>query len=344
MPYDTLLDGVFEALSRPLGAYRSAVAASIEELRGSIAKHRDAGEDRGDRLARELGPFAVGRVDPGMLAGLLSEETRVLPPASLQVLARALQVMEEASTSAPDDWTLEVPAGGDLRDTVGMALRHVGVAFGAARAAELARSGAYRAERHNDLFSGRPFHQWTPGERAVAPPLVVRLNGADLRPAGLADFLDGEMKIVLLVEGAAPPASLARMITPGVTVIQTTDVSELALLGEVRTPGLAAVFDTDAEGVVPFSHDPRGGALTWERLRLGIDLEALGGRIEGTRKKSRRWAEDLAHLVALATPPATGPKAGRSEEAGGPDVAVGVDHLAAWLLATTDLRDVEQAG
>jgi hypothetical protein len=320
------------------------VTASVEELRGAIAQHRNAGEDRGDRLARELGPYAVGRIDAGTLAGLLSEETRVLPPAALQVLERALQVMEEASTSDPSDWTFEVPAGGDLRDTVGTALRHVGVVFGAARAVELARSGAYRAERHNDLFSGRPFHQWTPAERTVAPPLVVRLGGADLRPAGLADFLDGVMKIVLLVEGAAPPAALARTITPGVAVIQTTDAGELALLGEVPGPGVAAVFDGDAEGVVPFTHDPRGGALTWERLRVGVDLETLAGRVEETRKKSRTWAEDLAHLVALATPPVTRPGVGRPDDGSGPAVDVGADQLAAWLLATTDLRDVEQVG
>jgi len=344
MPYETLLDGTFEALSRPFATYRSAVATSIEELRGVISAAREVGGDRADQRARELGPFAVGRIDTASLAGLLSNETRVLPPASLQVLERALQVMEEARTSDPEDWTIQVRAGGDLRDTARRALRDVGRVFGVARAAELARSGGYRAEEHNDLFRGRPFHHWAPAERAVAPPLVVRVQGSDLRPAGLTDFLDGEMKIVLLVEGAAPPASLARTITPGVFVIQTRDVEELADLGEVPGPALAAVFDADAGDVVPFVHDPKGGALPWERLQVGVTLAELGERIEATRRKSRTWAEDLAHLSSLATPPAADRAATHSDGQDGPSAAVGVDELAAWLLAATDLHDVELEG
>jgi hypothetical protein len=162
----------------------------------------------------------------------------------------------------------------------------------------------------------------------------------DLRPAGLADFLDGEMKIVLLVQGLAPPAALARVITPGVAVVQTRDLEGLELLREVRGPALAAVFEPEADGVVSFVHDPRGGDLPWERLRIGIDPEELDRRTRDTRTKNRAWGEDLAHLAALATPPAgsaVAPSAGVDEAPTG----ASVEKLAAWLLARTDLHDAE---
>lgn len=339
MPYEKTLDQVLERLSRPREAHRSAVVASVEELRGAIAAHREAGGDRAGRLARELGPFATGRVDASRLAGVLSVEERALDPASLEVLDRAQAVLLETAAETGDGWLVRVPTGGDLRDTVREAFGHAGIVFGAARAAELARSGAYRPEEHNALFSGKPFHRWSDAERALAPPLVVVVDGADLRPAGLADFLDGSVKIVLLVRGDAPPAPLARLITPGVMVIQTGEASSLDRIADVQGPVLAAVFEPEAEGVVSFVHDPEAGDLPWERLSVDADLDELRERLAAGEWKERTWAEDLAHLVALASAPApAGSGAAVEADAGGEDTAV--DHLAAWLLARTDLEGI----
>lgn len=338
MPYDTRMDAAMQTLRGPRDAHRSAVVAAVDEIRGLLAAHRDAGDDRAGRMSRELGPFVAGRLDARALSAVLSAERRTLDPAALTVLKRALVVMTEAVDGVEESTVLEVPPGGDLRDVVRDALHATGVVFGAARAAELARNGAYRPDEHDALFSGKPFHRWSPAERRAAAPLVVTVEGADLRPAGLSDFLDGGQKIVLLVLGDAPPAALARVITPGVAVVQTRDAAELDLVAKASGPGLAALFEADAEGPVGFVHDPAAGALPWQRLRVGAELGELRERLETTRWKDRTWAEDLAHLVALAAGP--GAAAGAEGVAAGDgeaDDSAGVDRLAAWLLATTEL-------
>ncbi|HZD06243.1 MAG TPA: hypothetical protein VE173_15135 [Longimicrobiales bacterium] len=327
---------MLEKLGPSREAYRSAVVASVEELRNVVAGQREAGGDRARRLARELGPFATGRIDTGRLAGVLAVEERTLDPASLEVLERAQAVLQETAAETEDGWLVRVPTGGDLRDTVREAFGHAGIVFGAARAAELARTGTYRPEEHNTLFSGKPFHRWTAAERGLAPPLVVVVEGEDLRPAGLADFLDGAVKIVLLVRGDAPPAPLARVVTPGVTVIQTRDAATLDRMAAAPGPVLAAVFEPEADGVVSFTHDPGAGDLPWERLSVDADLDELRERLATGAWKERARAEDLAHLLALASPPAT--PASPATEAGAEEEDTAVDHLAAWLLARTDLQ------
>ncbi|HSR43166.1 MAG TPA: hypothetical protein VLL48_13355 [Longimicrobiales bacterium] len=337
MPSDALLDDVMEALRKPREAHRSAVVASVEELRGVLAGLGNGNGGRASRLGRELGPFAEGRIDARALAAVLSVEERTLAPGSMEVLERALAVLGEAADGLDEDSVVRVPPGGDLRDAVKDALHGLGVVFGVAGAAELARNGAYRPDGHNALFSGKPFHRWTPAERRVAPPLVVIVDGTDLRPAGLADFLDGAVKIVLLVEGKAPPASLSRVVTPGITVIQSRDPADVARAVEAEGPALVAVFEAEAEGPVEFVHDPGAGTRSWERLTVDADLDELQARLDGTPWHRRGQAEDLAHLLALAREPvgAAGPPP--TDPAVVDEPSAGVDQLAAWLLASTEL-------
>lgn len=349
MPSETLMDDVMETLGRSRQAHRTAIVGAVDELRGALAAHRNAGGDRAERLGTELGPFASGRLDPGALAAILAGEERTLAPGAVEVLERALDVMVEAADAIEEASVLRVPPAGDLRDVVRDALTATGAVFGAARAAELARNGAYRPDEHDVLFGGTPFHRWTAAERRVAPPLVVTVDGADLRPAGLADFLDGAMRIVLLVRGDAPPAALARMITPGVMVIQTRDPEDLSRVAAAPGPVLAAVFEPDAEDPVPFVHDPAAGELPGERLRVHADLDELEERLRETRWSDRTRAEDLAHLVALArtsvarvggretAAPASSDGDGDAAAADGSGELGGVDHLAGWLLAGAEL-------
>jgi hypothetical protein len=122
-------------------------------------------------------------------------------------------------------------------------------------------------------------------------------------------------------------------------VAQLLGTAGLEALAVAPGPALAGVFEPTADGVVPFVHDPLAGDSSWQRLSVQGDLDALGERISSTRWKDRRWAEDLAHLVALAGPPSVGegpePTEARAEE------PTGADRLAAWLLAQTDLSEAE---
>ena len=97
-----------------------------------------------------------------------------------------------------------------------------------------------------DCLERFPPNQWNGAERPWAPPLVIEVEGQDLRPASLAELLEGGQKIVLVVNGPAAPAPLVRLITPGVTVIQTDDPAELSALGAVDGPGIAALMPEGA--------------------------------------------------------------------------------------------------
>lgn len=347
MPSDAAVsDPVLELLAGPRDEFRSAVVSSTEELRGMLSDAGSSDDERADSLAREMGPFAAGRIDAGRLATLLTEK-ETLPPRALGVIRRAVETLEqvvEGDGVAPVP--VEVPPDGDLRDAVKDALTRVGRVFGVARAADLARTGSYRADDHAGLFEGLPFRSWTTGERRLAPPVVVRVRGDDLRPAGLADFLDGGLKIVLRVRGDAPPASLARLVTPSVMVVQATTAEELAPLAGFPGPAVAALFedapgtDGGADGVVRYTHDPRRGVFPWKRIELKEDLETLRRTLEQRRWKRRSWKEDLEHLIALATAPeGSGESADVSASEEAPEPVTGADRLAAWLLARTDLDE-----
>ena len=93
---------------------------------------------------------------------------------------------------------------------------------------------------------------------SLRPPLVIEVEGQDLRPASMAELLEGGQKIVLVVNGPAAPAPLVRLITPGVTVIQTDDPAELSALGAVAGPGIAALMP---EGAAKFMHLPGKGRV-----------------------------------------------------------------------------------
>ena len=104
--------------------------------------------------------------------------------------------------------------------------------FGASRAVELARSDLFDPDQHNHFLSTLPFRKWNRAGRQLAPPLVVELEAEDLLPAGLGEFLDGVVKIVLVVKGPTTPAPLARLITPTPQLGDRIEVHALNVIGE----------------------------------------------------------------------------------------------------------------
>lgn len=344
------VEAALEALAPRAEAFRSTVASAEEEIRSYLARRRGAGAHRADQSRRELGPFADGRIDVERF-GLLLGGADALAPGAAEVLGRAEGVLSELA-AGPGAIHVRVEPGGDLRDVVKGALAEAGRVFGAARTVELARSGRFDPDEHGRLLAHLPFRAWNRFERELAPPVVVEVEPDDLLVAGLGEFLDGMVKLVLVVRGATAPAPLARLVTPGTYVVQTADPAEVHGLAEAPHPGVALLVDEERADQARFVHDPDAGVAPWQRLRIAH----LPERPEVGRGRTRPlWAEELEHLETMAREPAGGvaPPTGSSgaslggamaEAASGeaPSVeATSADRLAAWLLSRTDLTGLD---
>jgi hypothetical protein len=323
------------ALAPRVEAFHSAVAGAVEEIRTFVQSSRGDHEFRAERAIMELGPFAVGLMNAEKFATLLAH-TEDMSPETEGVLERAEEILSGFSMGQ-DFHHVVVGPGEDLRDAVKDALDHVGRVFGASRAVELAREGRFDPDQHNVFLSNLSFRKWNRPERQLAPPLVVEVAGDDLLPAGLGEFLDGLVKIVLVVKGPTTAAPLARLITPGTYVVQTTNVDDLAGLATSPNPGVALLFDEERPEQARFVHDPNAGSTPWQRLTVSHMPEQPS---VGHGRRAPVWLEELAHLEALAKKPAgiavgvdgDGVAPAPSEEEPAP-----ADRLAALLLTQVDL-------
>jgi hypothetical protein len=346
MPSDVGVHGfgdVADTLPEPLHAraqeFRSRLALASEEVRDWRIHHEEAVADPASVLAAELGRFAVGRIDPARLAGLVGVE-EAPDPVLQQLVALAEDRFGSLLRRGSAAFHVTVPPRGDLRDAVRDALAELGTAFGFARAIRKARTHRFLPDEDHGLLRPWPFHRWSPGELEMAPPLLVDVDGADLRAAGLAEFLEGGVRMILRVRGDTGPAPLARLISPGVFVAQApADSPEGALerLGSCRAPGIVGLFQTDAEAMV-FVHDPTSG--------LEVDVDAVEdaiAKVSGLRGMT--GLGDLRHLRGFAAPARRDnevqPDIEPSHETGATDagapppaVADDVDRLAGWLLST----------
>ena len=348
MPSDERVGPAVEAVAGARETFRSAVSVTMEEVRGLLEKRGAAGADRSSRLERELGTFAAGRIDPGRMAEVFAPPKRGAPFERV-LLQQALGALSSIHHKGDESFSLTLESGARPVVEVRKVLGEVGRAFGAARVVELVRASQYRASEHGQLLEFFPFHQWNRAERGLAPPLVVELDGADLHVAGLADFLDGSFKLVLVVRGDSPPASLVRLITPGVLVLQTADPEELACLADWPGPAAAALVP---ETAARFIHQPArdGGParLRIDHLPGQAPRVALGGLTAFQQKEELRQLAFLAESGRLATSAANGTDvptaagtAARGARAAAPTAPTAADpagQLAAWLLQQTDLQ------
>ena len=328
-----LAQKALQGLAPRVEFFHTAVATAEEEIRSFVTHRKGVAEHRSERTLAELGPFAAGRIDTEKFAALLLDVDDLAPEAE-SVMNRAEEILAEFVVGS-EFHLVTVPRGGDLRDAVKDALNHVGQVFGASRAVELARSGRFDPDQHNYLLSALPFRKWHREERRLAPPLVVEVEAEDLLPAGLGEFLDGEVKVVLVVKGPTPPAPLARLITPGTYVVQTADPADLVALARSPHPGVALLFDEARPEQARFVHDPDAGAASWQRLAVShMPEQAAVGR----GRRAPTWLEELAHLQALARKPAGADQAAGAETPA--TEATPADQLAAWLLHQTDLAGI----
>jgi len=338
MPSDERVDLVFHALAGLRDAFLTALGTTADQVDHYIAQHGNSNGTR-ERLADELGPFAGSRIDAERLSSFFKVAS--LDGRQLKTIQRARDTIRDLAALDGDLFLVDVPPGESLTATVGRALERVGRAFGAARVFDQTRSGAAAAKTPTGL-DGFPFPHWSRRERALAPPLVVTLDGADLRVGGLADFLDGSQKIVLVVRGDAAPAPLVRLITPGTFVTQCHDAGGLSRFVAWEGPGVAAIMPASA---AQFVHDPAAGQAPWQRLSIVSTPAEEPTRTVGGLSP-RQQAEELRQLTALAEATAApaagrGPAGATAPAAAASDLpADPVDKLAAWLLQQADLSDV----
>ena len=326
------------ALEGPVEDFRSAVGRAVDEVRARLAA--GAQPVGGEGAADRLGPLARGRIDADRFAALFGAD-EVLDPDALSAMRSALEVLAGMDAAGDDLFLRRLGPEEELGEAVGTTLGRLGRAFGAARTAELARTGRLASVSREGWLAAFPPKMWNRAERGIAPPLVLELAGDALRPASLADVLDGGQKLALVVEGSAPPAPLVRLVTPGVLVLQTEDPAELELLAGHDGPAVAAVYPEGA-GAASFLHDPAAGERLSERLAVRELPAAEGLRPVGPITAFRQ-AEELRQLAALAEAAAAAPAplengGGSAPAAGGIDEHP-ADRLAAWLLRQANLPD-----
>jgi hypothetical protein len=325
MPSDDRITQALKALARSKESFLSSVAMSAEEVRGILEREAHAEQDPKDKLAHELGPFAAGRIDMDRLVPFASGKAK-LDKDRRDRISEAYNALVALRKAGDDVFTARCELDGYLRGTIIKALAKAGKAFGAARVVEAALTGIPEAEGVEDPLSAFPPSRWNRAEKAWAPPLVVEVDGQDLRVASLGELLDGSQKIVLVVNEPAPPASLVRLITPGLVVIQTDDPADLAALETATGPGIAALMPA---GAAKFVHVP-GGKTLGQRLEVKHLPEKEPKRGLGSISAFQQ-AEELRQLASLSAPvELVAPVNGDKPQLGAPMDEAG--QLAAWLI------------
>jgi len=335
MPSDENDARILELLGGQVTAFESAVTATAEQVRLALEAQKGSGNGQPSEVGAELGAFAVGRIDVERFEALRSSP-QAFDDMTVSRIENVHATLSGLCERKRGLLRVDVPSGGSVRDTVAQALADIGRAFGAARVFDLSKTSRFEAQEHGALAQAFRFERWNKAERLRAPPLLVHVDGADLYPGGLADFLDGAVKLVLVVRGAAPAAPLVRLVSPNTFVMQTTDVEELARFAAWDGTGVAALMP---EGAARFVHDPSGGPHLWQRLTVAQAPAAPRAAVGG--HSVAQQADALAQLEMLAArppePEAPPVPAGGSTAA--PVAADGpADKLAAWLLDQADLE------
>jgi hypothetical protein len=330
MPSDPRFANALAAMAGPIAEFRSIIQGALTQAEAFLVDQAAGDKERAKRAGMELGRFATGRIDPARFAAIFPAVPPV-EPAAIAALKRAIKTLRGISDRGNLAFLVDLPKDGRLGAKVGDALAEIGRAFGAVILADVVRGGRYQASEHDRLLDPLEFHAWTKAERRYAPPVIVSLDGADLHTGGLSDYADGREKIVLVVRQAAAPAPLARCITPGTLVLQTTDGSGLDRVAGFDGPAVAAVMP---EGAAVFCHDPTAGREPWQRLTVRTVGELPRHPIGGI--SVWQMAEDRTLLGDLARTPFTIPvSGGAATPAVGADDAV--DRIAAWLLGQSGL-------
>jgi len=311
--------------------FRARIAAQIQLAETFLHENRSTDAEKASVAGDRLGAFAGGRIDASRFAGLLAVGGRADPVAVGRVDEAAATL--SALVERVDELTKIATAPREsLHAAVTRALHEIGYVFGAARAIELVRTNRFVEAQHGRYVLGLPFAQWSPAERAVAPWIRVKVAGDSLHAGGLAEYLDGGLKLVLKVMGPCPPAALVRLATPGVYVAQIASRADLDDFVSFDGPAVAAFVQ---DGAALFTHDPRRGERSWERFDV-VEMPRAPRRAIGSFSAFQQ-GQDLSLLEELSSEPSF--PTPDDEEA----PADATDQLASWLLGQAGLGGAHPA-
>jgi hypothetical protein len=333
MPSDERVDQASRILADQRTAFQSALGTTVDQIDHYLADHGGGKNGTADRVAEELGPFGADRIDVGRFSELF--QTATLDGRARESIEQARTTMTGLADQKDRLFLADVEHGGDLAVTVGRAFAEIGRAFGAARLFDLARAGQHKDRPPALSLGAFPFQEWSSRERAMSPPLIVTVDGSDLQPAGLAQFMDAGVHIFLLVRGDTAPAPLVRLIMPGTFVQQTHEGTGLDRFAAYDGPAIAAWMP---EAAAHFLHDPTADGLTIEHLPAEPPGSSVGGSSVSQQAEELKQLEFLASATAPAAPAALADTASAAPAETVP--AAPADKLAAWLLSQADLENV----
>lgn len=330
MHSDPRVQQALAALDRPIAEFRALLEGALRQAESLLAAQQADEPARAQRAATALGIFGAAHVDAARFAALAAGAVTV-DGLSLAALHRAVDILHQMHLRGDGLLVADVRSSARLGGVVESALAMIGWAFGAIIVTDLVRSGRYVEAEHAAQLDPLQFGGWNRSARRAAPPLVVRVAGGAVRASDLAPFADGHVKLVLVVSGDCAPAPLARLITPGTFVMQTTDGTGLERLALFDGPAFGAVMP---EGAATFVHDPTLGRESWQRLTV-TQLPDAPRKAIGTMSPYQ-MLEELKQLADLARTPFAVPGAGgvASPAMGASDAA---DRIASWLLSQSDL-------
>jgi hypothetical protein len=328
MPFDAPALEALPVVSDAITAYQVRLAAVADRIAQFLATNDEAG--RGSAEADQLGDFAAGRIDLNRFSALW-QERKALDQSERAVLNRAHDILREIAARPGDAFITNLTPGSRLTAALSSIFMDLGRGFGAMTTAELVRTGRFSAEAA-DLIHGVPRFRWTRAERDMSPPVIVTLYGADAWVGEVAQYLDGNQKIVLVVRPPAAPASLVRLITPGTLVLQSCSVAGLEPALKTEGPAIAALMPP---GATEFIHRP-GTSPAHERITIST-------KPSGARKSVEGWSawqqqQELDQLYSLAAAPVIAPEK-PAQPASDP-----ADRLASWLLSHADLSAAAAPG
>ena len=281
--------------SASLGDFRSSLATTVGILRSSLAQVTGDSAKKQEMAEKSLGSFGAGRIDAQLFDKLAVNKATVAAGAG-PVIERALDVMVELMDAGDSLNRVKLSEGQNLRCLMSRTLKNIGRAFGAAYAVELAKADMFDESEHAGMFDAYLYKNWSPAQRALAPAIIIELANGSAQTTNLSEFVDGNQKVVLVYGEDCPPAPLARVISPGMFVLQTTDCLGLEDFLSYQGPGIAAVVPQDA---ARFAHDPRRGTTLSSRM-AGVELpDAPNFKARGGLSLKQQQ-EDLAQLQALA--------------------------------------------
>lgn len=318
MPFEERKGIALDAVRSRIDQFHSALTVTQNQVRGLLVGADNTDDDQ----SVALGFFAQGKVNVERFASFTPKTTRIDATAEAPIRA-AQEVLKSLLAQGDDLFIIETEAGKGLGHQLSVRLASIGRAFAAARVIELAKSGAYKEDKHAATLTRFPYAMWNSSERALAPALMIEVSGADFKPSAIIPLLDTNMKIVFNVSGDAPAAALARVISPGVFVQQETGNASLDAFAAFEGIAVAAFLPPTA---VSFVHDPSSGATTYERFVAVTFPKEVRKRAVGGISPAQQ-AEDYSLLESLSVPP----------EIAGDAASDPAGKLSAWLLHQADL-------